>query len=646
MCIRDRAWALDDSPVKLTTDLEQIVTLLEETISDGDILCAHNAQFERLIMQHVLNIACTPEHFYCTATQARANNLPGSLGHCAWAIGAKEQKYDGGYDLIRKFCIPNSEGRFNDRTTHPEDWERFVHYCKQDVETERTIHSLMRPLTETELQEWWVNEKINDRGLLVDVDFAAKAVEYADVERAEIVEKLKDVTGGAVVKATGTKLTQYVYDRVPYEYQAIYMDRYKDDKKTKSLDADTRYRMLQAGSLDPHIREVIELADAASAPSTAKYRSMIRNACDDNRVRGAYVFGAASSTGRFSARGLQVHNFPRQNYDPETDAALREDLLTPEHIADDGMMLRLKKMLRPSIMAAPGNVFICSDWEQIEGRLTPWLSVNEHSNPALIEQVSKKLSVYADKSRDVYCETASDILGYEVTKSMNERQSHGKVPELSLGFGGGHRALLNMAKNYNVSMDEYTARDIVYRWRAANVWAQCFWDDAMTAAESAIRHPGEIFTAGKLKFMFQPGFLGDTLWNLLPSGRLLCYPYIKLETGKYDDSTEITALKANWKPKADAKEWPRNKLWHGVLVENAVQAVAADILRKTLVVCEEKGLHVVGHTHDEILLEHPASDTETVQNEAALRDIMCQGFDWTVGLPLHTDTWVGERYRK
>ena len=636
------AWANNDEPVRITTDPERMVEVLEEALYFHATICAHNAQFERLIMQHVLNIDCVPEHFYCTATQARANNLPGSLGHCAWAIGAKQQKSDDGYALIRLFSIPNASGSFNNRATHPEEWAKFMRYCKQDVETERTIHKMMRPLTKAELQEWWVSERINDRGLLVDVDFAKKAIEHADDERADIVNKLTEITNGVVVKATGTKLTQYVYDRVPPAYQDRYLDRYRDNKKTKSLDADTRYRLLQTDGLDPHVREVIELADAASAPSTAKYRSMIRHASEiDNRVRGAYVFGAASSTGRFSARGLQVHNFPRQNYSAEDDRRLREDF-NPKA---DGIMLTLKKMLRPSIKATPGRTFICSDWEQIEGRLTPWLSVNENSEPALNTIVRCKLNIYADKDRDLYCETASNILGYEVTKDMPERQSHGKVPELSLGFGGGYNALLKMAKAYNVTMDEYEARDVVYNWRANNLWATCFWDDTMRAAESAIRHPGDVFNAGKLKFMFQPGFLGDTLWNLLPSGRLLCYPSVRIESSKYDDyGTEITALKANWKPKANAKEWPRNKLWHGVLVENAVQATAADLLRQTLVRCEEAGLIVVGHTHDEILLEHRSDDVDA--RERQLCRIMCEGFDWTEGLPLAVDSWTGGRYRK
>ena len=617
------AYASDDEPVKVWLPTDGPIPPV--VWSAGNI-AAHNATFERLIMTHVLEgFVVEPEDFYCTATQARANNLPGALADCAFALGAKHQKNTDGMRLIRLFCIPP----YATPESHPADWQKLVEYCKQDVETERAVHKIMRPLTDTELEQYHVSERINDRGIKVDVEFAKRAITLAEDEQDDLLYKMQNVTNNTVRKLRGTFTTQYVYDNVKLHQQ--YM-MHRPDTDNPSLATDVRKRLLECEDLDNHMREVVTIIDEAQAPSVSKYKSMIRRASEDNRVRGAYIFNGAPATGRYSSTGLQIHNFPRGCFGEEQADKVAHDLAGA---AGDGTAMEtLKKMLRPSLIADEGKTFVCGDWAQIEGRVLPWLALgDEHTATA-----QDKLDVYADDNRDIYCETASAILSRNITPDDPERQSHGKVPELALGFGGGAGALMRMAQLYHVKMDEHEAWNIVKRWRHENAWAGDFWYGAQKAAMRAASNPGTVYSAGKLRFMRQ----GSVLYNLLPSGRLLAYQDIRMIVGELQ--TDLSALKANHRPKKDDKEWPRNNLWHGVLVENAVQAVAADILRQTMTRLHKAAYTIVGHTHDEILLEvnaHAAKGTEDM-----LQENMNEGFEWTKGLPLAVETWTGRRYRK
>jgi len=318
---------------------------------------AHNAAFERLIFWYVLQVNFKLEQFYCTATQARANCAPGSLEDVGRFFGASMRKDHRGAHLVRQCCIPP----YN-TTLLPELYQ----YCEQDVRAMRAISLGLRQLTSEEITDYHVNERINDRGVLVDVPLARGAVRYAAQEVKDIQEIVVEVTGGAVPTVRSPKMREWVYDRLDEEGQKLMMVEGK-----KCIDKTVRANLLNT-DLDSDVREVIQSADDLWASSVAKFQRMADLAdVEDQRVRGAFVFAGGSATGRASSYGLQVHNFGRKCHaDPE---AVRAAIVAGQSVVPQfGVRTTdvLKTMLRPA-MRGP---FTVADWAAVEARLTPWLS--------------------------------------------------------------------------------------------------------------------------------------------------------------------------------------------------------------------------------------------------------------------------------
>jgi len=275
-------------------------------------------------------------------------------------------------------------------------------------------------------------------------------------------------------------------------------------------------------------------------------------------------------------------------------------------------------MLRPALIPAPGKKFVVADWSAVEARVTAWTS----SDP----QAEEVLQVFRD-GRDIYKREAAGIYRVPEADVTKDQRQIGKVAILSLGFGGGIGAFSAMGRNYGVFMAESDAKRIVDAWRRANSWAVRYWQKLEEAYTRALRNPGREFSAGRVTYLYD----GQHLWYALPSGRILCYPFAKF------DGDEITYVKAAWKPAADAKEWPRARLWRGLACENIVQATAHDLLRHVLRLLPD----CVGHVHDEVILE-----TDDPEAPNTLQQIMCTPPDWAVGLPLSTEVSVMDRYGK
>jgi DNA polymerase len=279
----------------------------------------------------------------------------------------------------------------------------------------------------------------------------------------------------------------------------------------------------------------------------------------------------------------------------------------------------LKGMLRPALIPAKGNVLIAADWSSIEARMNPWLS-NCTSGMA-------KLDLFA-KGEDVYKVNAAAT--FNVTNVTKDQRQIGKVQELACGFAGGIGAFAAMGRAYGIHLPESDARRMVDAWRRANPWAVSYWSDLESAYTRAMRNKGYEFTAGRVTYLFD----GSHLWYALPSGRVLCYPFARLE----DEG--VTYAKAAWKPAADAKEWPRARLWKGLACENITQAAANDVLRSALLQLD----NVVLHVHDEIVVECAESDAEAIKSE--LERIMCTPPAWCADLPLGVEAAIMQRYGK
>lgn len=286
----------------------------------------------------------------------------------------------------------------------------------------------------------------------------------------------------------------------------------------------------------------------------------------------------------------------------------------------------LKGMLRPSLLAAPGKVLVVADWAAIEARVTPWAS-NTNSG-------AMKLDIFT-KGEDVYKHNAAATFGVGYAEVDKDQRQIGKVQELACGFAGGVGAFAAMGRIYNILLPESDARRMVDAWRRANSWSVPYWQKLEHAYTAAMRNKGQEFSAGRVTYLFD----GQHLWYVLPSGRVLCYPF-----ARFDEEGNVTYAKASWKPAADAKEWPRARLWRGLACENITQAVANDLLRHTLKRLDEEGLPVILHIHDEVVLEVPEDTAEAAS--ARLVEIMCQPPAWASGLPLNAEVATMARYGK
>ena len=569
------------------------------------LIYAHNAAFERLIFWYVLQQNYSLEQFYCTAAQARANCAPGSLEDVGRFAGASMKKDHRGAQLIRKMSVPPYE-------ESPELTAEMVAYCEQDVRAMRAISKAMRPLSVVELCDYHVNERINDRGVLVDVELCRAAVKYASTELVEIQDIVAEVTNGEITSVRSPKMRDWVFERVADEARKLMQ---KDGKV--SIDKTVRFNLLNCDGVPPDVQEVIQCADDLWASSVAKFSRLAQLSDEeDRRVRGAFVFAGGSATGRASSYGAQVHNFTRKCAETPEDvrrSMVRGHAIVPrfgKRVTDV-----LKGMLRPALIPAKGKHLVVADWAAIEARVNPWLSGKGDA----------KLALFAS-GEDVYKVNAAATFGVPVAAVTKDQRQIGKVQELACGFAGGVGAFAAMGRVYGITLPESDARRMVDGWRRANPWSVPYWQDLESAYTRAMRNKGKEFGAGRVTYMFD----GQHLWYALPSGRVLCYPYARLE------SEGITYAKAAWKPAADATEWPRARLWKGLACENITQAVANDLLRHSLRQLED----VVLHVHDEIVLETATPDPD------ALRSIMCTPPDWAKGLPLDAEVSIMERYGK
>jgi DNA polymerase len=276
-------------------------------------------------------------------------------------------------------------------------------------------------------------------------------------------------------------------------------------------------------------------------------------------------------------------------------------------------------MLRPALIPSANRSLVVADWSGIEARVNPWLSNCDAG--------IKKLSLFA-RGEDVYKVNASATFHVPVDEVNGEQRQIGKVQELACGFAGGIGAFAAMGRAYGILLPEPQAKRVVAGWRLANPWAVPYWQDLEEAYTRAIRNPKHEFSAGRVTYMFD----GLHLWYALPSGRVLCYPFARLE------ADGITYAKSAWKPAADAKEWPRARLWKGLACENITQAVANDLLRHSLRQLDD----VVLHVHDEIVVETDQPEMMMKRME----EVMCMPPDWAKGIPLGVEIHAMQRYGK
>jgi DNA polymerase len=668
------SWAIDDGPVKLwvpnlrgelsaaTWEAVQGMVdvwghfpdeLYDFAAGPANYWIAWNAAFDRQIIQNCAVHSGFPHvptaRVLDAMAQASASNLPGRLDLAGRMLGFGG-KTEGGKSVMKRFAeaqqpMPDSI----------EDWRIYLTYAKKDTDLMRDIWKVTRPLDATEWQEYWVSEAINDRGMLADLDVCRGALKYRAEDEAFNTTECTRLTGGVIQSLTlTTRINAWMYEKLPDDLRELMVKERDEDGNPKrySLSKEVVTRLIEEIHLsdappDDEVLQLLELMQFGRSSSALKFEKIL-NQAHEGRLKGSYVFNGAGQTGRFSSRGVQVHNLPRASMNTKAEPKRELDILDKiaaqapiEEIRKYGpVSSTLSKLIRPTFIAPEDHLLVWGDWAAIEARVAPWLAATQSARKAVLVPFETGADLYILNAEAIFGIPADVILERYLNgdKEANEMRQSGKVAVLALGFLGGVGALKAMARGYGMKLSNEEAKKIVDGWRDRNRWARQFGVECEDAALSAIRVPGRPQKAGLLKYEYHPMIMRGTLTCTLPDGRIICYPMAALEkVERFEREVEaITYLNGQG----------RRMLWNGLQVENATQATAASLLRQTLVRIEERYdiPRIVGHTHDEIITEVPTKYASDFAN--TLKEVMVEGFEWTKGLPLGAEVKSAWYYHK
>lgn len=587
--------------------------LLYELTNPETVKTAFNANFERTCLSKYLNKTMLPEQWRCTMVQAMELGLPGSLSGAATALGLSEQKDSQGKACISYFSKPCKPTKSNGNRVrnlprhNSEKWEIFKSYCKQDVVVEREIKNKLRsfPITAGEQKLWECDQRINDRGIGVDLIMAKNAVMFSERHKQQCLEEAIRLTGIDNPNSV-TQLKNWIENRT--------------ENTLKSLDKKAVDSLLNSTS-DPLLKRVLELKKAMSKTSNKKYDSMLEAVCEDGRIRGTMQFYGANRTGRWGGRIIQPQNLP-QNHINDLEAARQivcdGDYGLFEMLYD--VPSTLSELIRTALVPSSGRRFIVSDFSAIEARVIAYLA-----------QEQWRLKVFED-GRDIYCASASQMFGVPVVKHgvNGHLRQKGKIAELALGYGGSVAALVSMgALEMGLSEDEL--QPLVNAWRASNPNITAFWRECQDAATSAINDKPQRIKCG-ITFYKKSGilFIG------LPSGRALAYAKPQIGTNRFG-SPSITYMGIK-----SRGTWERVETWGGKIVENIVQAFARDCLAESMLRLEKRGYEINFHVHDEVILDVPIG----VSSAKEIASIMGEPIEWAQGLKLRAEAYETPFYKK
>lgn len=689
------AWALDDGPVSVVDNAngEAWPRDLLDALADPLVqLAAHNTAFDRNVLRYTGNE--TPIYrWHDTMVKALAHGMPGALGDLCdiLAVPTDKAKDKAGKSLIQLFCKPRpakNKIRRATRDTHPEDWARFVGYAGLDIEAMRVIDAKLPSWNYTggELALWHLDQTINDRGVLVDVELAHAAIRAAERAKDNLAERTQVLTDGEVRAATQR-------DRLITHILEAY------DIEVPDLQTSTIEKILERGADLPLVLvELLNIRLQASKTSTSKYATLVKGVSRDGRLRGTLQFDGAARTGRWAGRLFQPQNLPRptlkQRVIEQGITALKADC---EDLLFDNVMELTSSAIRGCIVAPQGRKLVIADLSNIEGRMIAWLAGEEwklqafrefdtclgadgqwYDGVALRDAALAGCAIALERDAkgnpirrgpDLYKLAYAKAFAISIDIIEDFQRQIGKVMELMLGYEGGVGAFLTGAATYGIDLDAMadaalpsipgdvlgeaerylTARskrrdgsfgltpktfmvcDSLKRlWRRAHPAVSALWPALAQAAMMAVIQEGVTQHVRGIRLQRK----GAWLRVQLPSGRLLCYP-----APEVDGTGKLSYMGVN----QYSRKWSRLKTYGGKLSENITQAAARDVLAASMPAVESAGYQIVLTVHDEILTEAP--DTPEF-NTSHLAGLMATTPTWAKGLPLSAAGFEAYRYRK
>ena len=622
------AYSIDGQPVQVVdmANGEEIPeNVLAALVDENVIKKAFNVNFERVCLSKYLRKNypqyfqsysidedtvgdfLNPESWHCSMIHARTLGLPSSLAEVGKVLGIEQQKMTDGKALVKFFCVPydtiDGVPQFHSPTDYPDKWEIFKAYNKRDVEAELEIdRKLLRfPVPDFLWKEFYLDQEINDRGILVDMQLADKAISLDAEAKEELTAEMK--------RLTGVENPNSVYQLLDW----LETQGYKSDSLGKA-----QVQELIKTTKEP-VKSVLQMRLQLSKSSVKKYTAMKNTACSDNRARGMFSFYGASRTGRWAGRNVQLQNLP-QNHLPDLTEA--RELVKYSSFEDIQMLYddvpdTLSQLIRTAFIPRQGMKFIVADFSAIEARVIAWLAGEEW-----------RMKAFAN-GEDIYCASASKMFGVPVVKhgENGHLRQKGKISELACGYGGSVGAMKAMGAD-SLGLSDAELKQIVTDWREASPHITELWWAVDRAVKKAIKEKTATETH-RLKFSYEAGFL----FIQLPSGRRLAYAKPRIGENRFGGES-VTYMGINAQ-----KKWDRLESYGPKFVENCVQGIARDLLMYSMQTLSQ--YFIVGHIHDEMIIECP-KDTKL--------DEICQQMaitpDWAKGLLLRADGYECSFYKK
>jgi DNA polymerase len=625
-------YSVDGGEVKVI-DLvcgEEIPSDILDALTDDTVTkWAFNAQFERICLSryladqgvrldsfhdnHPLSTECArflnPESWKCSMVWSAYMGLPLSLEGVGAVLGLEKQKLSEGKDLIRYFSIPCNPTKANGGRTRnlpehdPEKWSRFKAYNARDVETEMQIQQRLvkYPVPDEVWDEYHIDQEINDRGILVDMDFVKQSIAIDEKSRSRLMSDMQELT------------------ELDNPNSVVQMKEWLSDNGVEMETLGKKAVAAMIEETEGNVSEALSLRQQLAKSSVKKYQAMENAACKDNRCRGMFQFYGANRTGRFAGRLVQLQNLP-QNHMPDLEQAralVRSGDYEMLDILYDDIPDTLSQLIRTAFIPKPGTKFYVADFSAIEARVIAWFAG---------EQWRTKVF---EEGGDIYCASASQMFKVPVEKhGVNSHlRQKGKIAELALGYGGSVGALKSMGA-LDMGLAEEELQPLVDAWRQSNPHIVSFWWDIDRAVKKAIkeRMPQSVYG---VKIFCQSGMLFITL----PSGRNLAYVKPRIGENRFGGES------VTYEGVGGTKKWERLESYGPKFVENIVQATSRDLLMnaiKTLRCCS-----IVAHVHDEVIIE---------ADPRMSLDVLCEQMaripPWAKGLLLRADGYTCEFYKK
>lgn len=535
--------------------------------------------------------------------------LPLSLEAVGAVLKLQDQKMKEGKDLIKYFCCPCKPTKANGGRTRnlpehaPDKWESFKSYNRRDVEVELSIKQRLSkfPVPDSIWNEYHIDQEINDRGIMLDMDVVKNAIAFDEKSKTELMIAMQNITN------------------LDNPNSVVQMKQWLSDNgvETESLGKKDVAGLIK--ETDGNIAEALKLRLQLAKSSVKKYQAMQNAVCKDGRAHGMFQFYGANRSGRWAGRLIQLQNLP-QNHMPDL-AEARElvrtgDYDTMEMLYDD-IPDTLSQLIRTAFIARPGYKFIVSDYSAIEARVLAHLAGE-----------TWRSKVFAE-GKDIYCASASQMFGVPVEKhGVNSHlRQKGKIAELALGYGGSVGALKSMGA-LEMGLTEEELQPLVDSWRNSNPMITAFWWDVDSAVKTAIKQRIPTEVRG-IKFCYKSGML----FIRLPSGRMLSYVKPRIGENKFG------GVSVTYEGIGSTKKWERIESYGPKFVENIVQAVSRDLLCYAMNNLSNE--HICGHVHDELIIECPART-----DVSGITSVMGKSPDWMPNILIRGDGYETKFYKK